>query len=77
MKKKLTKKSTTSKPKLLSGENPQIAKGDGDGPVQAYIEAVPGWKQDVCRRLDQLITKNISGVVKAVKWNTPFYGRNG
>lgn len=62
MKKKLTKKSTTSKPKLLSGENPQIAKGDGDGPVQAYIEAVPGWKQDVCRRLDQLITKNISGV---------------
>lgn len=68
-------KKTTKKPKLLAGDNPQIAKGDGEAPVKAYIEAVPGWKQNVCKRLDQLITKNISGVTKAIKWNTPFYGR--
>lgn len=74
MKKKPTAK-PKSKPKLLSGENPQIAKGDGEAPVKAYIAAVPGWKQEVCKKLDQLITKNVPGLVKAVKWNTPFYGR--
>jgi hypothetical protein len=72
---KKTSKKIIKKPKLPSGENPQIAKGDGAAPVKAYIDAVPGWKKDVCIRLDQLIIKNVSGVVKAVKWNTPFYGR--
>jgi hypothetical protein len=62
------------KPKLLAGDNPQIAKGYGDGSVQAYIDAVPGWKQDVCRRLDALITAAVPRVQKAVKWNTPLYG---
>lgn len=61
-------------PVLLSGGNPQIAKGDGDGPVQEYIAAMPGWKRDVGRRLDALITRTVPGVEKAVKWNTPFYG---
>jgi hypothetical protein len=37
---------------LLSGGNPQIAKGYGDAPVQAYIAAMPGWKSAVGRRLD-------------------------
>lgn len=64
----------TDKPVLLSGGNPQIAKGDGDAPVQAYIAAMPGWKQDVGRRLDQLVTRAIPKVRKAVKWNSPFYG---
>jgi hypothetical protein len=59
---------------LLSGGNPQIAKGDGDVPVQAFITAMPGWKQDVGRRLDELIVRTVPGVYKAVKWNTPFYG---
>lgn len=68
-------KKVATKPKLLSGENPQIPKGDGPKPIKAYIDAVPGWKQDVCHRLDQLITKNVPGVVKVIKWNTPFYGR--
>jgi hypothetical protein len=63
--------------KLLSGGNPQIAKGDGDGPVQAYIEAMPGWKQDMGRRLDALIVRAVSGVQKAIKWNSPFYGTEG
>jgi hypothetical protein len=63
-----------AKPKLLAGGNPQIAKGYGDGPVQAYIAALPGWKRDVGRRLDALITRTIPGVHKAVKWNSPFYG---
>ncbi len=63
-----------TEPKLLSGENPQIKKGDGDAPVQAYIAAVPGWKQDICRRLDQVIEAAVPGVRKAVKWNSPFYG---
>ncbi|MGX5734298.1 DUF1801 domain-containing protein [Bosea thiooxidans] len=67
-------KDTTSKPALLSGGNPQIAKGDGDRPVQAYIAAMPGWKSDVGRRLDALIARTIPGVRKAVKWNSPFYG---
>jgi hypothetical protein len=61
-------------PKLLSGGNPQIAKGYGDAPVQAYIAAMPGWKSDVGRRLDTLITDALPGLRKAVKWNSPFYG---
>ncbi|TKT76938.1 DUF1801 domain-containing protein [Aquamicrobium sp. LC103] len=59
---------------LLSGGNPQIAKGYGDGPVQAYIAAMPGWKSDIGRRLDALIVRTVPGVRKAVKWNSPFYG---
>ena len=61
-------------PRMLSGGNPQIAKGYGDGPVQAYIAAMPGWKQDVGRRLDALIAATVPNVRKAVKWNSPFYG---
>jgi hypothetical protein len=64
----------TAEPKLLSGGNPQIAKGYGDAPVQAYIAAIPGWKRDVARRLDELIVRAVPGVCKAVKWNSPFYG---
>ena len=59
---------------LLSGGNPQIPKGDGDGPVQAYIAAMPEWKRDVGRRLDALIERAVPGVKKAVRWNSPFYG---
>ncbi len=66
-----------AKPKLLSGGNPQIAKGDGDAPVQAYIAAMPGWKSDLGRRLDALIVRTVPGVNKAVKWNSPFYGVEG
>jgi len=65
------------KPVLLSGGNPQIAKGDGDAPVQAYIAAMPGWKSDVGRRLDALIVRTLPHVRKAVKWNSPFYGVEG
>lgn len=64
-------------PKLLAGDNPQIPKGDGDAPVQAYLDAVPGWKQDVVRRLDELIVEAVPGVTKAVRWNSPFYGVEG
>ena len=64
-------------PVLLSGGNPQIAKADGDAPVQAYISAMPGWKRDVGKRLDALIVRNVPGVRKAVKWNSPFYGVEG
>jgi hypothetical protein len=60
--------------KLLSGGNPQIAKGYGDGPVQAYIAAMPEWKSAVGRRMDAIIEDTVPGVTKAVKWNTPFYG---
>ena len=59
----------------LSGGNPQIAKGDGDAPVQAYIAAMPGWKRAVGEKLDELITKALPKVEKAVKWNSPFYGK--
>ena len=65
------------KPKLLSGGNPQIPKGDGDAPVQAYIAAMPGWKRDVGRRLDELIVRAVPDVGKAVRWNSPFYGVEG
>ena len=64
-------------PALLAGGNPQIAKADGDAPVQAYIAAMPGWKRDVGRRLDALIVRNVPNVRKAVKWNSPFYGIEG
>ncbi len=63
--------------KLLSGGNPQIAKAYGDAPVQAYIAAMPGWKGDVGRRLDEIISRTVPEVYKAVKWNTPFYGIQG
>lgn len=69
--------SAAAKPKLLSGGNPQIPKGDGDAPVQAYIEAMPDWKRDVGRRLDALIERTVPGVRKAVRWNSPFYGVEG
>jgi hypothetical protein len=62
---------------LLSGGNPQIAKADGDAPVQAYIAAMPGWKSDLGQRLDTLIVRNVPNVRKAVKWNSPFYGIEG
>ncbi|MBU1176457.1 MAG: DUF1801 domain-containing protein [Alphaproteobacteria bacterium] len=63
-----------SEPVLLSGGNPQIAKGDGDAPVQAYIAAMPGWKRGVGHRIDEIVTRTVPGVEKAVKWNSPFYG---
>jgi hypothetical protein len=62
---------------LLSGGNPQIAKADGDAPVQAYIAAMPGWKRDLGKRLDAVIVHNVPNVRKAVKWNSPFYGIEG
>jgi hypothetical protein len=64
-----------AKPALLAGGNPQIAKADGDAPVQSYIAAMPGWKRDIGRRLDALIARTVPGVRKAVKWNSPFYGK--
>jgi len=66
--------SETRPVKLLAGGNPQIAKAEGDAPVQAYIAAMPGWKRDIGRRLDTLIVRAVPGVRKAVKWNSPFYG---
>src|SRR5262245_56898194 len=63
--------------RLLSGGNPQIAKGEGDAPVQAYITAMSGWKRGVGKRLDELIARNVPNVRKAVKWNSPFYGIEG
>ena len=62
---------------LLSGGNPQIAKGDGDAPVKAYIAALPGWKSPLGKRLDVLIMKSAPKAHKAVKWNSPFYGIEG
>ena len=67
----------SSEPKLLSGGNPQIPKGDGDAPVQATIEAMPGWKRDVGRQLDALIVQTVADLRKAVRWNSPFYGIEG
>ena len=69
--------SLASKPVLLSGGNPQIAKADGDSPVQAYISAMPGWKRDVGQRLDALIMRTVPGVHKGVRWNSPMYGIKG
>ncbi len=64
-------------PALLAGGNPQIAKADGDAPVQNYIAAMPGWKRELGRRLDALVVRTVPGVCKAVKWNSPFYGVEG
>ena len=77
-KKAAAAKRGAAKPKILAGGNPQIAKGDGDAPVQAYIAAIPaGWKRDLARRLDALIARHVPSVRKAVKWNSPFYGIEG
>jgi len=81
--KQAAKKSSKARPRksagpvLLSGGNPQIPKGDGDAPVQAWISAVPGWKRELARRIDALITCDVPKVHKAVKWNSPFYGIEG
>ena len=64
-------------PALVAGGNPQIAKADGDAPVQAYIAAMPGWKRDIGRSLDALIVRTVPNVQKAVRWNSPFYGLEG
>lgn len=72
-----TSSAKTDTPVLLSGGNPQIAKADGDAPVQAYIAAMPGWKRDAGRRLDALIVRSVPGVRKAVRWNSPFHGVEG
>jgi hypothetical protein len=75
--KKAPAKKAAVKPVLLAGGNPQIAKGDGDAPVQAYIAALPGWKRDIGQRVDELIVRSVPEVRKAVKWNSPFYGIEG
>lgn len=74
---KPVKRSSKRAPVLLAGGNPQIAKGDGDAPVRAYIAAMPGWKREVGKRLDALVERAVPGVRKAVKWNSPFYGVEG
>ena len=74
---KSTRAASPGEPRLLSGGTPQIAKADGDTPVQAYIAAMPGWKRDVGRRIDGIVTRTVPGVCKAVRWNTPFYGVEG
>jgi hypothetical protein len=71
------KRGAKPKPKLLSGGNPQIPKGEGEGPVRAYIAAMPGWKRPLGKRLDALIVQTVPDVHKAVKWNQPFYGHEG
>ncbi len=75
-KKNIHEKSST-KPTLLSGGNPQIPKGDGKDPVRAYIEAMPGWKDEVGEKLNEIILRTVPGVSMAVRWNTPFYGIDG
>ena len=75
--KKAVAKRASAKPVLLAGGNPQIAKADGDAPVQAYIAAMPEWKRDVGRRLDDLIVRTVPNVCKAVRWNSPWYGIEG
>ena len=75
--KKAAGERVAAKPALLAGGNPQIAKADGDAPVQAYLAAMPGWESAVGRRLDALIERTVPGVHKAVKWNSPFYGIEG
>ena len=74
---KAAAKRGAAKPTLLAGGNPQIVKAEGDAPVQAYIAAMPGWKREVGRRLDELIVRTVPGVRKAVKWNSPLYGVEG
>lgn len=76
-KKSANVKARTAKSTLLSGGNPQVTKGEGDAPVQAYISAMPGWKRDAGRRLDAVIVHTLPEVRKAVKWNSPFYGIEG
>ena len=71
------RKKAAAEPRLLSGGNPQIPKGEGNGPVRAYLNAMPGWKRAVGKRLDALIVTTVPGVHKAVKWNQPFYGHDG
>jgi hypothetical protein len=75
--KKSEQSEQSAEPVLLAGGNPQIPKGYGDAPVQAYIAAMPGWKRDVGRKLDALIVRTVPDVRKAVKWNSPFYGVEG
>lgn len=75
--KRTTPAKDVEQPKLLSGGNPQIPKGDGEGPVRDYLDAMPGWKQRVGRWLDELVVRTVPNVRRAVRWNSPFYGVAG
>ncbi|MCB0764846.1 MAG: DUF1801 domain-containing protein [Flavobacteriales bacterium] len=75
--KRVAKRTTKPPVRLLSGGNPQIAKGYGNEPVRAYLDAIPDWKRAVAERLDALIERTVPQVTKAVKWNTPLYGLEG
>ena len=75
--KRVAVKPTLARARLLAGGNPQIAKAEGEAPVQAYIAAMPGWTRDLGRRLDALVSRSVPCVRKAVKWNSPFYGVEG
>lgn len=75
--KKSVKRVAAKPVKLLSGGNPQIAKGDGNAPVQAYLAAMPGWKRKIGKRLDAIVVRTVPNLQKAVKWNSPFYGVEG
>ncbi len=77
MAKKTEEWKAPANPKLLSGGNPQIPKGEGDAPVQAYIAALPGWKSAAAKRVDEIVCRQVPNVRKAVKWNSPFYGLDG
>lgn len=76
-KRKTTSTRTAAPPALLSGGNPQIPKGDGEGPVQSYIAAMPPWKHEVGKRLDALVQRHAPDARKAIRWNSPFYGIDG
>ena len=67
--------SEKNEPKLLSSGNPQIPKGEGNAPVQAYVAAMPGWKSEIGRRVDHIVERVFPEVQKAVKWNTPLFGK--
>lgn len=69
--------SSSERPRMLAGGNPQIPKGDGEAPVRAYIEALDGWKREIVEGFDALVTRTVPGVKKAVRWNSPFYGVEG
>jgi hypothetical protein len=71
------KADSPERPVLLAGGNPQVAKADGDGPVEAYMAAVPGWKRDIVRRVDEIIVRTVPAVSKSVRWNSPMYGIRG
>ncbi|MEA3199101.1 MAG: hypothetical protein QOE90_529 [Thermoplasmata archaeon] len=72
--KKAAKKATK---KAAKKPAPRKDKGEGGAAVKAWIAHAKPQHRALAQRLDEIITEELPGARKAVKWGAPFYGLEG